>query len=117
MNTRPTGLLALVAICVLVLADGCTTGRSRQTAAAVEDLQARVEDLEASNDALTRELLGKQGKYIVRRGDTLTLIAERFNLKVRDILHMNPDLATALPGKWKPGLVIVVRVEKPNKAD
>jgi LysM repeat protein len=109
--------LSVVAASALVLTEGCTTTKSLQTASAVKAIQARVESLEATSNALTTELIEKHGNYVVGRGDTLTLIAKRFNLQVRDILRMNPDLVSVVPTNWKPGLVIIVREEEPNKAD
>jgi len=116
MNPKLALVLALVLSgCVLILTGGCATSQSKQTDMEVVELQNRVENLEAVSSALTTELIEKEGKYITRQGDTLALIAKKFNLQVKDIYRMNPGLQSQIPKNWKPGMIIVVREIEPNK--
>jgi hypothetical protein len=113
MNARATSFPVLVAASAMLLVAGCATSRSRQTADEVFALQRQVHALE---NAL-QQLLEEHGKHIVGSGETLTTIAQRFNLQVSDLYRMNPDLRSAIGRNFYPGLVIVVREQKPNKAD
>ena len=100
---------------MLILTGGCATSQSKKTDIEVVELQSRVENLEAISSALTTELFEKEGKYIIRGGDTLTLIAKKFNLQLNDIYRMNPGLQSQIPKNWKPGMIIMVREIEPNK--
>ena len=112
MNARATSFPFLVAASAMLLVGGCATGRSRQTADEVFALQRQVHALE---NAL-QKLLEEHGKHIVRSGETLRTIAQRHNLQVSDLYRMNPDLRSTIEGnQFYPGLVIVVREQKPNK--
>jgi LysM repeat protein len=117
MKTKLLLGLALV-LCggILMLTGGCTTAKSEKTDMKISELQRRVESLEAVSSALTAELVEQQGKYVVKQGDTLTLIAKRFNLRVEDIFRMNPDLSAQLTKNWKPGIVIIVREQEPTQS-
>ena len=96
----------------MLLVVGCATSRSRQTADEVFALQRQVHALE---NAL-QQLLEEHGKHIVRSGETLGTIAQRHNLQVSDLYRMNPDLRSTIErNQFYPGLVIVVREQKPNK--
>lgn len=117
MKTKFLLGLALV-LCggILMLTGGCATAKSEKTDMKISELQSRVESLEAVSSALTAELVEQQGKYVVRQGDTLALIAKRFNLQVEDLYRMNPDLPAKLFKNWKPGIVIIVREQEPTQS-
>lgn len=110
------GLALVLSGGLLTLTGGCTTAKSEKTDMKISELQRRVESLEAVSSALTAELVEQQGKCVVRQGDTLALIAKRFNLQVEDIFRMNPDLPSHLTKNWKPGIVIIVREQEPNQS-
>jgi len=103
-------ILALVAAGVA----GCTTPRLTEQAE-LENLKTRDRVLTATLAACDAEL-AKDGKYVVRPGDTLAKVAKDNGMTVKDLLKLNPDVKCGDVHSWSPGIVLKIRQTKPNEA-
>ena len=105
----------LFGVLFLTFMTGCISNRTAGVDEQVDMLTFRVESHEAYIDSLSRELLEKEGKYMLRAGDTLSLISKKFNVEISDIFHLNPDLDRGHLETWKPGMIIKIR-DLPNQS-
>jgi len=103
-------LFALVAAGIA----GCATPRLTQQEE-VETLKTRDRILTATLAACDAEL-AKDGKYVVRPGDTLAKVAKGNGMTVKDLLKLNPDVKYGDVHSWSPGIVLKIRQTKPNEA-
>ena len=103
-------LLAFVAAGVA----GCATPRLTQQEE-VENLKTRDRVLTATLAACDAEL-AKDGKYVVRPGDTLAKVAKDNGITVNDLLRLNPDLKYGDVHSWRPTIVLKIRETTPNEA-
>lgn len=101
-NMKPITLAAmflLAAMCGHAQDDSANEWNDHARLLLIEELQTIVErkDLTSPVDAvrlerLTDRLANKYGEHVVRRGDTVSAIAMRYETTVREIQTLNPEL-------------------------
>ena len=92
---------------------GCTT--SQQTQVELENLKTR-ERILTSTLAVCDAELAKDGKHVVRQGETILWVAKNNGMEVQDLMKLNPDIKYGDIQCWKPGMVIRIKDLKPNQA-
>ncbi len=105
--------IAFMALALSCLVMGCANAqKARQDE--LQRLESRMEMLSGTLAICDAEL-AKDGKYVVRAGDTLYEIGKQFGLEWRDLARMNPDVLEGYPATWNPGLVL--KIPKPAPDD
>ena len=96
---------------------GCATvDLTTENQERIEALENQVERQSETLGNLAKELLEKEGKYMVRHGDTLASIAKERNTTFIEIIKLNPELRHGDLSIWRPGRIIVVEELKQNKS-
>ena len=111
MNMKRIVLAAIVCSGVIV---GCAKTPRETRHDEMRMLKRRIGRLTAILADCDAEL-AKDGKYVVRSGDTLVAIAKRNGLEWKELAKMNPEVLNGYPRTWRPGLVLVIRKENPNQ--
>ena len=99
--------VALAAIVCGIVA-GCAGAHREAGQDEIQRLNQRTEMLNATLAVCDAEL-AKDGKYVVRPGDTLAEIGRKNGIEWKEVAAMNPDIMEGYPQRWKVGLVIRVR--------
>jgi hypothetical protein len=79
----------------------------------IQELEARVASLEKILGTVSDELFLRDGRYLVKAGDTGARIAKRFEVTISDLMALNPGV------RWdrlKVGQIVRVKKEEPNQA-
>lgn len=75
------------------------------------ELEAKVRTLRHENEAIKLEIFEKNGLYLVKPGDTLGRLAQKYETTVSKILEMNPHID---PRRLRPVMIIRVKEERPE---
>lgn len=78
----------------------------------IQELEARIASLEKIVGILSDELLARDGRYMLKAGDTGARVAQRFELSLSDMMALNPGVRW---NRLKVGQIVRVKMEQPNK--
>jgi LysM repeat protein len=102
--------LAAIVCCIVT---GCAGAHREAGEDEIGRLKGRIEMLNATLAICDAEL-AKDGKYVVRPGDTLGEIGKKIGLEWKELAAMNPEIMEGYPQTWNVGLVLKIRKDTPG---
>jgi outer membrane murein-binding lipoprotein Lpp len=114
-------VVVAVIFCLSMIAGCARTPRVTTQEEVAKSRQREIERLERRIEMLNKDVtnceaeLARNGKYVVRPGDTLSTIAKQNGIDWHELAKMNPEIMKGYPGSWNVGIVVRIRDENPSQ--